>query len=598
MGENKDIHLYCLSNGSENIFPNNTLTCFQSKIPFKIEWTKNGPYRWFVALDSVGFDPNFTAPFRPVQDFLPSIILVNYRTDLKEAKENILSTCAGLETMPTQCSTDKLDKFFALEKNKKYANSKIFEKIYYFQENINYTKRRFYLFLKNIENYSPVKIKYSKDTSTFEISNTDTNKTVEIFLHTSLQNNLSVQTFRVSGIGNSYKVQGVTGSTFGKERYLIYTINKAQSIRICIENVNVKVPEIVKVQCSFIREQIFNGDYVKDLVFFGPQKDNNNKYSYYQVEKKSFVQLSNTILDTLDFKLVDDKNKLLQLQEGTPTFVKLHFKKMSAERRSFYVRLSSNVKTDGYDNSLEKFAVKLPNTLVFNRDWKVAVTSILVPGRFCTFPTPCEVVFAFKHNSDLVVLKEYMPMRELTKEDILETFNEIFLKWQSRIGTVYEKLTSSDYEPTLEFKFEKEGYFILPEHVCRVIGYGSEDFINGRKRFEIKFKPNEDRCYLRMSTALNLNYYRPNYIMMYSNIVEPTPVNGELTNLIKVFQIFQNEKHTLYEFKHFEYTRLLNDIVDVIKIELRTHTGELVKFEKKSTTNVIVNLLFSNYDDE
>lgn len=140
-----------------------------------------------------------------------------------------------------------------------------------------------------------------------------------------------------------------------------------------------------------------------------------------------------------------------------------------------------------------------------------------------------------------------------------------------------------------------EGFFILPEHVCRVLGYGADDFTKGKKRFDIKFKQGETSHKLKMSNGLNMEYYRPNYIMAYSNIVEPTPINSEMTNLLKVFQVSSERKYMLYEFKHLEQHRLLNDVINTIRVELRTHAGDLVRFEKKSNAEVIVNFLFSNY---
>lgn len=586
-----DIHLYCMSNGSEIQFPENTLTKFKSKLPFKIEWKKDEPYRWFVALEGVGFDPNFTSPYLPKKDSLPSMIIATL-PNFADIGVKKLSYCAGLDKLPENCSADKLDKL--LKKATALPYSDI---VYYFQENVNYNTRRYYKFLKNLETYGAVNVKYEPKYFTFEITATS-DKPVLLFTHVALHNNLGIILNKVWSHpeAKKHQIQDMDIVTIDKEIYFCYTINAKQYIQINIRSDNIiKIPDIVKVKSSFIREQIFNNRLTKDFVCFSPIIKTNSRYSFYEAEAKNFLQLANTTLDVLDFKLVDENDRQLPLHEGTPTFVKLHFKKMDAFKKSFHIRVSSEYNGT---NEMSNFKVTLPSTLYFNRDWKVAMTSILIPGKFCTVPIPGEVLFSYKKpDGDIVSHKEWLPMREFKKDEIIEWLNEFF---SSHTGTKIAQVNNitgpNDYEPTLEFKFFTQGVFVMSEHLCRVLGYGAEDFTKGKKPFVIKFKPGETKYKLKMSNSVNIDYYRPNYIMAYANIVEPTPINSEMTNLLKVFQVSSDRTFMLYEFKHLEHHRLLNDVVNDIHIELRTHAGDLVRFEKKSNSEVIVNLLFSNYE--
>lgn len=587
-----DIHLYCMSNGSEQLFPNNSLTKFQSKLPFKIEWNKGDPYRWYVALEGIGFDPNFTSPYLPKKDTLPSMIIATL-PGFSELGSQKLSLCAGLDKMPESCSTDKLDKILKKATSNTFQFSDV---VYYFQENINYNTRRYFKFIKNLENYGAVKINYDPKYFTFDIYAT-TSRPVLLFTHVALHNNIGVSIGKVTNYTGwpSYVIEDKKMYSLDKEIYFCYTINEKQYLQINIRVSNlVKIPDVVKLKCSFIREQIDNSKHSKDIVCFCPDLKTNSKYTFYEVESKNFLQLSNTTLDVLDFTLVDQTNRQLPLREGTPTFVKLHFKKMSSFKKSFHVRLSS-ASTREFNNELSSFQVRLPTTLNFNRDWKVAMTSILIPGKYCTIPVPGEVMFTYKTGTEIVVHKDWFPMREFKKEELFEWINSFFGSHKKKIGVLRENIASNEYESTPEFQFFMEGFFILPEHVCRVLGYGADDFTKGKKRFDIKFKQGETSHKLKMSNGLNMEYYRPNYIMAYSNIVEPTPINSEMTNLLKVFQVSSERKYMLYEFKHLEQHRLLNDVINTIRVELRTHAGDLVRFEKKSNAEVIVNFLFSNY---
>jgi len=258
--------------------------------------------------------------------------------------------------------------------------------------------------------------------------------------------------------------------------------------------------------------------------------------------------------------------------------------------------LSSDKSIEFPNNTLSQFSVRLPKTYYFNRFWKVALASILLPGKHCTFPFTDEVSFTYKEGTENKVFKLNIPHKELTKDEILELLTKFF-NVQPKFGQVRIQMVENELEPLVEFTFFREGIFKAPEHFCKVLGYGGSDFKNGYKKFNIKFASGRSNFKLKFSYGINIHYYRPNYIMSYTNIVEPTPINAELTNVLKVFQVTFNKDHALYEFKHLEHHRLLNDEINVIHIDLRNHAGELVQFEKTENSQVIVNLLFTNYTD-
>lgn len=577
-----DIYLYCMSNGSEKFFPQNTLTKFKCKLPFKIEYSKNDLFRWYFAIECVGFDPKFTTSFLPKQQILPSLILVNEKTGKQD------SVCAANEKLPEYCSTITLDEYFQKGTFDEYNNTSV---TYYYQEESTYNSRRFFQYFKNLENLIPVKVIYNVDRKVLQIQTKQRDGKLLIFTHTCLHQLMPIRSKSLtSKPSKTSKPSVIKGET-----YLTFFVNEDQCLEVYINDIkDIKIPNIVKLQGDFVRDQIFNDSHTKDLVCFSPPQEITN-FCFYEVVSKNFLQLENTVIDTLEFELVDGKNQRLSLHIGTPSIVKVHFKKMLSTRRSFHVRLSQNIERSiDKNNSLSKFKIRLPRTLEFDRDWTVALSSILIPGRFCTFPSESEIVFSYKENGLIVTHRDQLPLRSLTRDDLIEAINTFFASHPVRTGKMFYKTGENDYEPTVEFTFSRNGLFILPEHVCRVLGYGAEDFTNGKKIFKITLNE-EGKAKLKMSYAINLDYYQPNYIMVYSNIVEPSPVNAELTNILKVFHVSSQPSHNLYEFKHLEHHRLLNNEISEIEIEMRNHAGDLITFEKTSTTGIIVNLLFSNY---
>lgn len=52
--------IYCISNGSPDMFPNNTLTSFGNKFPFMYDYGKSSNnIKLQVGVDSIGFSLNF-----------------------------------------------------------------------------------------------------------------------------------------------------------------------------------------------------------------------------------------------------------------------------------------------------------------------------------------------------------------------------------------------------------------------------------------------------------------------------------------------------------------------------------------------------------
>lgn len=578
-----DVHVYCLSNGSEDLFPNNTLTDFLSKLPFNISHGKNDKFKWHVAVESIGFHANFMTKAVALKSNTPHIIMLDVKDKL--LKESI---CVGMETMPLDCNAQVLDQLF---KEKYNLNAGVVN-LYYFQEDkVNYNVRRYFLFLKNLQTFSPLVVNYSNDDNCFTLKPKDDYiEDITFLLHSSMLSFLAVSEYQTSSTKIQIKLYQIKN-----ELYYGYVINGLQYIKLQIVNDALKpvIPNIVKLQSSIIREQIYNDQHSKDLICFSPVVNELSNFVFFEVEFKTFFQLSNTIINIIDFKLLDESNKYLKLNEGVPTVIKLHFTKMLAHHKSFQVRLSP--KRGELPSS---FKIKLPQTLYFTREWNVAISSILMPGRFSTFPNLNELRYVYRNENDKVIdAKLYIPRIEYAKQELIDVLNKFLSNREhsKRLGKVEEKLAANEFEPTLEFTFYQEGIFVVPQEVCEVIGYGAADFVDKKKRFIIKFAEGKTNFKLKMSYSIKMKFFKPMYIMAYSNIVEPTPVNAELTNLLKVFQVSDSTTYKLYEFKHLEYHKLLNNEISDISIDLRTHTGELINYEITSNTSVIVNLLFSNY---
>jgi hypothetical protein len=100
---------------------------------------------------------------------------------------------------------------------------------------------------------------------------------------------------------------------------------------------------------------------------------------------------------------------------------------------------------------------------------------------------------------------------------------------------------------------------------------------------------------------MNIDYYKPEYLMVYSNIIDPLPVSGSYANLMAVVHWSDRKSTTTsandvncyeYEVRHVLYHSLLHYSIEAIQFEIRSHAGDLIAFDLSD--NVLLNLNFNN----
>jgi hypothetical protein len=95
---------------------------------------------------------------------------------------------------------------------------------------------------------------------------------------------------------------------------------------------------------------------------------------------------------------------------------------------------------------------------------------------------------------------------------------------------------------------------------------------------------------------MNINYFKPRYIMLYTDIIKPVVVSGIYMNVMKIFPTSPlDTPYVIQEFKNVDYLTLNNYDIKEISCQLRNHAGDLILFDKDNRNPVILNLHFSNY---
>ena len=597
-------HVYIISNGSPEVFPENSLTNFSNCLPSTFEIKRNENY--MVSVESIGFSSKFSNILTPEENTTPSILIAH---NVKLCSHEIPGSCTFSETN-TQEELESCAKCLEWDFN---ANCLIHE---YFFKNQFYTELNIKEFFKKITEENPVNFIYRDHVLSIEPKKLLEQNTY-IFLHPTFVKTFKLPTKTKFTGGTELntlqtpnrQMQNVLinhyynkSLTFRGDEYYGYRIlppNKMLPLKgIPVEELKQKLPKIIRVQSSIISSQILDGSHSKDLVVFCTDFQNVDNYYYQEFLQPQKVRLQNTMLNQIDLSLRDEKGRKLQLITGVPTIVKLKFEKMDSNVKSFNVRLTSSGSELYPDNKKASFKVKLPNTLYFNDKWKVALTSITHPNTYNTFTgkeKDIKNTFVFLYNEknypdeypvfytfDTKIYKEYELLDLLNREIFQDRKNWQFL--------------------TADFQAQTKKVRLFPHYNCSIgmghnlldiLGYdGPRNKLNNHTFLDLRRGE-----YLNFGKEVNLNALQPHLMIAYCNIVKPTIFASENLNVLRVLPTPDSKDKKgviLQEFQNKHFVELSNTEISEIEINFRSPDGELIPFA--GDKEIILNLEFSNVD--
>jgi len=626
--------LFCISNGSESEFPENTLTSFKNKLPLSLNIKKTEHSKWCMAIESICFSTlfgNVRWPWGPSfitvsLDYVDNRLRHVYR-QLEALRVERKSVCMGFDRANFAYRDSEIRDKLRRGKSKYPGEEKTYH-LYslramreYMPDIHYYYPDDFYCDLESLGKYFENMSKnnnmvITRTATSIEIIPSPRLELIEnwFLINTKLIYNgpfkLDIEYHSLAFMENhrgktsfhhtsDVKIIEANLIEIGDEFYKAFFMScliKKLTLTLVKTEPELYIPKIIKVRCENAKHQIFNGEYSKDLAIFCPSLKPNDNFFYKEFDSKQFIPISNTTLNHIDIKLLDQSNDFIKLTDGYATIVKLHLRKMPDHKKFFNVRITSQKSVLYKDNTKNNFKVSLPNTLNFNSRWKVSVTSINHPTIFNTFPADSKIKMIL---TDGKIYSYTLKEKYETVEELIEDMNKLF-STHKLLKATYQILERRLIK-TIRFTILKDCVFIIPQEVANVFGStktGNESGVAWLVKVKAAYnQPGVFNFDIDMENTVDLDFYKPNYVMMYSNIVSPTIVGGEFQNILKVFPIPTDKKteYQIQEFKHYEYHNLSNYEIKDIEISFRSHSGDKVFFGGKY--DVIVNLLFTNYEE-
>jgi hypothetical protein len=592
--------VYCISNGSPDTFPENTLTSFGNKFPFSYDYGQSSnDYKLQVAVDAIGFSLNFNQQFLPKPMGNPCIIFeiaVDNRTASRGyfLKNNVIE-----DILFTHIEEDlRANKDTTLPRKRAY--------IYFHFQNSTLTMSN----LKNLFNRVNTIFPTIYDTDLNTITFLNNRNDVSVYFNSKLFPFIKIK---------AEKSNTPITRTINTDVYEKYICNPANPLTLDFNGVfSLNLPKIIKVRCKNIRDQIFNSTHEKDLLVFCPQidkpKDNTSNYFFHEFECRTYCTFENTILDNIFFELINEYNEPLHLDTGIPTLLKLDIIAMEKFKKSFNIRIASD------KNNRSKFTVKLPQNLHFNERWKVSLSSINLPNTFNTFCAVDEhLKLVFKYQKDgfqwgkknIFVsdgrIEYEIPNKIYTKQELLDHINKFLQENELgvNIGEITEETSNVNNKTKTKLNIRSHGLLGIPLHLLEMFGKANTEYIVDKDNYVFfmhgyaaveSVDPALHVTTIEFDGAINMDYYKPSYIMLYADFIQPIAVSGIYMNIMKIFPISPLKmSYVIKEFKNVEYLSLNNYEIKEMHFQLRNHAGDLISFENENPNPVILNLHFTNY---
>jgi hypothetical protein len=605
-----DNSIFVISNGSVDSYPNNTLTNFKNKLPKILEFTPEQKYE--VSVEGIGFSCQFRNIHLPKKDF-PSFLISNcYHKEF--------TTCKDFAYCPIDVHLDNtggLTYRAALGvPSQLNVKCKLWE--YRFLDKL-YEQTDVVKFLKEVNEACNVDIIYEDDKISFSRKGFGATN-YWLMLHPTMLESFNIvleyvksglETKNAKYFNNITRDSSGTTETSiltrdylykGSEKYLAFHITqdvplKGQKSKLS----EIIYPSLVKVVSKNIQPQILNSSFSNDLIVFCPDFSKGYTYFFHEFVGNQFLPLSNSILSTIDIKLCDQNNDEMQLLPGHATIIKLKLKPME-NNNNFHLRLTSEKTSRFPDNTNSAFDICLPSKLKLNRNWRVNLTTINFPNTFSTFlATTDRSIYVHTASSRYEI---NIPNLLYTEDTLIACLKE---KLSSKNIANVERDSESK---KLHFTFMEPGLFVFPHTLAKMLGFQ----VDSEKRKQIyivssieeensfvTFNPEKmtkhkldanNECLVKCENYMNLDYLKPNYIILYASFISPSIVGSKYSQILRVVPIKPKlQEYVLHEFKHKEYFELQNTELSELRLELRSHDGEFINFANEK--DVILNVEFA-----
>ena len=181
--------------------------------------------------------------------------------------------------------------------------------------------------------------------------------------------------------------------------------------------------EVVKIASNIISAEPNEEEPVLYTSYL--PSDKRNKYYFKTVKTVRYFPVRNTNLKTVSIKFLKTDDTILKLQDGQPSIVQFHLRKVDSKMPYNTIHLQVDNRLDEGthpQNRLDNFYVNLKTPIYLNRGAKIALTDISYPNNIRKIP---DSIYEEEHEIRVVTSRSSTDFKFSTDLDATQLINQM-----------------------------------------------------------------------------------------------------------------------------------------------------------------------------
>ena len=347
--------------------------------------------------------------------------------------------------------------------------------------------------------------------------------------------------------------------------------------------------QVIGVRSNISEFSIKNGEYDKIVSLFLAGKISD--VIHIDFKNPIFFCTQKELLSRAHFELIDtETNCAPNFMTGAPTYIQVVIRRKIREmKKPFTIFLDSSCKKskDLYtNNNSMDFTIKLPERLVFRRNWNVVLKSLFLPNNIQNVPE-CFMFYWQGRPLDSGGFEALHKVNLKLKEGNYPTIEGILTDLSEQISEASLPITIEQHEGKVKIScptYIQSGTVIsitMSQDLAVILGF--------TKPFESFYGFNlNDYDFHIAPYEPNLFATYPKNLIIGCDVVDNTIFGGEHVKLLRMVTNNQHSTNRIlsFEFLHDEYVDLNVKEFKSIKIGIMDATGNIVKTDSSTPTRL------------
>ena len=386
-----------------------------------------------------------------------------------------------------------------------------------------------------------------------------------------------------------------------QEKYYML-LPDSEPIEVSHENKGLlfETPKILQVKCKNISSYPSDSEYCKTIGVININKKNEYSAFHHTFKGNDFYPLESKVNKDFEVLVTNEHGKRIQIYQGVPTILTVSVIEGKMENEENIICTSRKSIVHPHNNPTE-FTSILAKPYIFNKEWKVALSAVIVKN---DFKYDSNLIFQFSYTQfdpkgdELVRRTVKIDENVKTIKEIFEKFTEVLNRHvdddnpdeenSHKVGFVR---VSSKGILTIRFNFATK--FSFTPHLAMVLGITNHPFDSATIDYHsesVKLEIGFENSILTggifiASTPIDFNFnLNQKFMFITMDAIKDVPVGDGNGRVLKIVSLSNEEQgdYVKKDFDILDWHPLEYHHIQSIKFKLLAQSGSLLKIRNSA----------------